>query len=49
MLLQFSINLSSLRDIRKVSSNGSSAEVPEVDLPINSTQKKYGCALVRLW
>ncbi|MFC6523206.1 PilN family type IVB pilus formation outer membrane protein [Undibacterium arcticum] len=39
MLLQFSINLSSLRDIRKVSSNGSSAEVPEVDLPINSTQK----------
>ena len=39
MLLQFSINLSNLRNLRKVTSQGASAEVPEVDMPINSTQK----------
>jgi len=41
MLLQFSINLSSLRNIRTVkdSSGGGFAEVPELDLPINSSQK----------
>lgn len=39
MLLQFSINLSNLRNLRQVSSGSTSAEVPEVDMPINSTQK----------
>lgn len=41
MLLQFSINLSSLRNIRTVqdSGGGGFAEVPEIDLPINSSQK----------
>lgn len=41
MLLQFSINLSTLRNIRTVKDSGGSgfAEVPELDLPINSSQK----------
>jgi type IVB pilus formation R64 PilN family outer membrane protein len=40
MLLQFSINLSNLRNIRTVSDgSGGYAEVPELDLPINSSQK----------
>jgi type IVB pilus formation R64 PilN family outer membrane protein len=42
MLLQFSINLSNLRNIRTVKDTGSGggfAEVPELDLPINSSQK----------
>ncbi len=41
MLLQFSINLSTLRNIRTVkdSAGGGFAEVPELDLPINSSQK----------
>lgn len=39
MLLQFSINLSSLRNIRKITAAGGAyAEVPELDLPINSSQ-----------
>lgn len=41
MLLQFSISLSNLRNIRTVkdSGGGGFAEVPELDLPINSSQK----------
>lgn len=41
MLLQFSINLSHLRNIRTVKDGGGGgfAEVPELDLPINSSQK----------
>lgn len=41
MLLQFSISLSSLRNIRTVKDTGGGgfAEVPELDLPINSSQK----------
>jgi type IVB pilus formation R64 PilN family outer membrane protein len=39
MLLQFSINLSNLRRLRTVKSGTAIAELPELDLPINSTQK----------
>lgn len=41
MLLQFSISLSNLRNIRTVKDGGGGgfAEVPELDLPINSSQK----------
>jgi type IVB pilus formation R64 PilN family outer membrane protein len=39
MLLQFSVNLSSLRSLRKVTQGSAVAELPEIDLPVNSTQK----------
>lgn len=39
MLLQFSVNLSSLRNLRKVTQGNAVAELPEIDLPVNSTQK----------
>lgn len=39
MLLQFSINLSSLLDIRKVDRGQAYAELPELNLPINMSQK----------
>lgn len=39
MLLQFNINLSTLRNLRRVQSGDAEGEVPEIDLPINSTQK----------
>lgn len=39
MLVQFSINLSSLLNIRTVSKGDAFAEVPELNLPINMSQK----------
>lgn len=39
MLLQFSINLSNLRNLRQVREGNAIAELPEVDLPVSSTQK----------
>jgi type IVB pilus formation R64 PilN family outer membrane protein len=49
LLLLFSVNLSSLQNLRTVTSGKASAEVPEIDLPINSTQQvrlKAGDTLV---
>lgn len=49
LLLLFSVNLSSLQNIRTVGSGASAVEVPEIALPINSTQQvrlKAGDTLV---
>lgn len=39
MLLAFSVNLSNLRNIRTVKSGDAVAEIPQMDLPINSAQQ----------